>query len=66
MSTIATEEKNNQALILDLSESNVQHTVSALIVPTNLPSIEAEAFSSATTQSTDAIATLAKTYPGKS
>ena len=59
MSTMATNEKNNQTRISALSVSNSQATLFALIVPTITSSIQATASSFDDTQSTVTIATLA-------
>ena len=60
MSIMYDELQNNQDLISEISASNSQHTESALIVQPIPPSVVATDFSTATTQHTDTITTLAQ------
>ena len=52
MQTIDTEEQNNQILMSSLSVSNIQATMSTLIVLPNPLSVEGAASNAAATQST--------------
>ena len=65
MSIMATEEKNNQALILALPASNSQPTASSLIFPLTPPSGTAASSSVASNKSDAKIATLPQAYSAK-
>ena len=60
---MATEEQNNKALISALSVSNSQANVSTLIVPPPPPYVDAITSITASSQTTDAISTLAQAFP---
>ena len=62
MSTIATEDQNNQALISALSASNRKATASTLIVPPTPPSVTVATSNDAAVQCTDAISAIVQAY----
>ena len=62
MQAIDTDQQNYQILISSLSVSNVQATVSTLIVSPNPPSVEGAASNAAATQSNTNVSTLAQVY----